>query len=174
MSNHTHHFQDINWNTWVPREKATLLFIIRNDLILLIHKKRGLGAGKINGPGGRIEEGETPQEAAIREVEEELLVTPTGVSSCGELSFQFVDGHAIHVFVFAAEACSGNPQETEEAIPAWTPVTKIPYDCMWEADRLWLPLLLQGKNFKGQFLFEGDTLIGHNLFSNAETNLTME
>jgi 8-oxo-dGTP diphosphatase len=53
---------DIDWTTWKPTDRATLLFVVDrpNGRILLIEKKRGLGAGKVNGPGGRIDEGETP------------------------------------------------------------------------------------------------------------------
>ncbi len=50
------------WENWEPRERATLCFVRRENEVLLIRKKRGLGAGKINGPGGRIEPGETPAE----------------------------------------------------------------------------------------------------------------
>ena len=50
-------FTDINWTAWAPKERATLLFVRRHGQLLLIHKKRGLGAVKINGPGGRIEAG---------------------------------------------------------------------------------------------------------------------
>jgi len=60
--------RDIDWASWTPTERATLLFVLRDGQILLIHKKTGLGAGKINGPGGRIEPGESAQEGAIREV----------------------------------------------------------------------------------------------------------
>ena len=63
---------NIDWTQWQPQETATLMFVIRNDEVLLIRKKRGLGAGKMNGPGGRIEQGETPLQCAIRETEEEL------------------------------------------------------------------------------------------------------
>jgi len=35
------------------------LFVIRAGQMLLIHKKRGLGAGKINGPDGRLDLGES-------------------------------------------------------------------------------------------------------------------
>ena len=58
-------FTDVDWSSWVPRERATLMLIFRDDQVLLIRKKRGLGAGKFNGPGGRIEPGETPLQAAI-------------------------------------------------------------------------------------------------------------
>ena len=51
---------DVDWDKWNPEVRATLLFVIQEGRILLIHKKRGFGRGKINGPGGKIESGETP------------------------------------------------------------------------------------------------------------------
>lgn len=149
----------MNWASWTPTEPATLVFVVTAGRILLIRKKRGLGAGKINGPGGRLEPGESPADAAIREVEEELAITPTGLSSAGECSFQFVDGYGIHVFVFAATGYEGEPTETDEAIPLWASVDEIPYDEMWEDDRLWLPLLLKGQPFRGRFIFDGDHML---------------
>ena len=156
---------DIDWSAWEPQQRATLLFVIRGGQILLIRKKRGLGAGKINGPGGRLDPGETPVEAAIREVQEELCVTPTGVSYCGELRFQFLDGLSLHGYVFKATDCDGDPQETEEAKPLWTPIDSIPYDEMWADDRLWFPLMLAGTRFDGRFLFDGDRMLGHEIES---------
>src|SRR5919108_5456311 len=92
---------------WTPQERATLLFVIRDHRMLLIHKKRGLGAGKINGPGGRLDAGESPLHGAIREVQEELNVTPTGVQPCGEHAFQFADGFSMLVYIFTATDCEG-------------------------------------------------------------------
>ncbi len=156
-------FDDVPWTLWHPQERATLLFVIRAGQMLLIHKKRGQGAGKINGPGGRLHLGESPLQGAVREVEEELCVTPIGVRQCGELAFQFADGFAILVYIFTATDCDGEPQETEEAIPMWTPLTQIPYDRMWADDHLWFPLMLSGKQFQGQMLFDGDILLGHHV-----------
>ena len=140
--------------------RATLLFVRRDGRILLIHKKRGLGAGKLNGPGGRLEPGETPAQAAVREVEEEVRVTPTGVAPAGELQFQFTDGLTIHGYVFTATGCIGEPQETDEAIPAWFPEDEMPYHRMWADDRVWVPLALAGKPFLGRFLFDGEQMLG--------------
>lgn len=151
--------KDIDWSTWIPGEKATLLFVLRDGHILLIDKKTGLGAGKINGPGGRIEPGETAREGAIREVQEELCVTPTGVREAGELYFQFVDGYALHGAVFTASGFEGQLCETREAAPRWTPLERIPYDRMWADDALWLPLLLDGQGFRGYFIFDGDLML---------------
>ena len=154
---------DIDWSRWKPRDRATLLFVVRDGQVLLIHKKRGLGAGKINGPGGRIEPGESARAGAIREVQEELGVTATGVSEGGELSFQFVDGYSIHAVVFTASGCVGEPRETDEAIPVWVRADCIPYARMWADDPLWLPLLLAGRRFSGRFVFDGDRMLDHDL-----------
>ena len=126
-------FEAIDWAAWVPQQRATLVFVIRQGEILLIHKKRGLGAGKINGPGGRLDAGETPLQCAVREVQEELRVTPLGLQARGVLCFQFVDGLSLHCEVFTAR------------------------------DSLWMPLLLAGRNFRGHFLFDGERLLAHEL-----------
>jgi 8-oxo-dGTP diphosphatase len=156
-------WQKSDWASWVPKERATLVFVVRAGRILLIEKKRGLGAGKINGPGGRIDPGESPLQCAIREVQEELLVTPLGLSEAGRLMFQFVDGHSIDCHVFVATEVDGEPRETAEATPVWTDVNEIPYERMWEDDRHWLPNLLRGERFIGRFVFEGDRMLWHDV-----------
>jgi len=154
---------DVDWQNWRAQQPAVLLFVIKDEKVLLIHKKRGLGAGKINAPGGRIDAGETSLQAAIREVEEEVRVTPIGIEYCGELAFQFVDGLSIHVEVFRAGDCIGEPQETDEALPLWARIDEIPFDKMWADDREWIPLMLARKKFKGKFLFDGDKMLGHEI-----------
>ncbi len=152
---------DIDWEGWEPREAATILFVVRGAEVLLIRKKRGLGAGKINGPGGRIDPGETPIQAAVREVQEELLVMPTGVEEAGYLRFQFADGFSMSVRVFRASGCKGEPQETDEAVPMWTRTDSIPYGEMWPDDAHWFPLMLDGSGFDGRFLLDGDILLDY-------------
>src|SRR5262249_55058201 len=100
---------EIDWATWCPTDRATLLFIIERDRILLIEKKRGLGAGKVNAPGGRIEPGERAIDCAIRELREELCVGAQGVVERGELSFHFLDGYKLHCRVFRGDICEGEP-----------------------------------------------------------------
>ena len=157
----------IAWSKWEPVDVATLTFIVRDTEVLLIRKKRGLGAGKINGPGGRLEAGESLVECAIREIEEELLVTPISPKYRGELRFQFVDLYSIHTHVFTSVEFTGVPTETDEAIPLWTPIDALPYDEMWEDDPLWLPQILEGKNVSGCFLFDGDTMLDYEIEANV-------
>lgn len=160
-------FEEIDWSTWQPEQRATLVFVICAGRILLIHKKRGLGAGKINAPGGRLDPGETELACAVREAQEELCITPTGLAHGGKLFFQFTDGLALHVSVFTASGHLGEPTETEEAKPLWVACEDIPYERMWADDRLWLPLLLAGQKFKGKFLFAGDAMLGYELQHDA-------
>ncbi len=149
----------IDWTQWIPGIHATIMFIVRNGEILLIEKKRGLGAGKINGPGGKIDEGETPLQSAVRETQEELHVTPLDPIKLGELHFHMSDVPHIICHVYRADDFIGTPTETDEAVPVWTKLEEIPYDRMWEDDRYWLPLLLENKQFIGKFSFEGDKLL---------------
>jgi 8-oxo-dGTP diphosphatase len=149
----------MDWTLWTPRERANLCFIRRCSRLLLIRKKRGIGAGKINAPGGKIEPGETALEAAIRETREEIGVEPIAPDPRGELHFQFADGYSLHCTVFLALDLHGEPIETAEATPFWMDVNALPYDEMWEDDRYWLPLLLADKIFAGFFTFEGDTML---------------
>ncbi len=152
-----------NWTTWEPRVRANLLFIVRDEKILLIRKKRGFGAGKINGPGGKVDPGETPLQSALRETFEELGISPLGTTQQGELHFQFCDGYSLHCAVFLAHDFARQPRETEEAVPLWTPLDQIPYDEMWADDRYWLPLLIRGAHFTGYFEFEGEQLLNREI-----------
>lgn len=149
----------MNWSTWQPRERATLCFIVKDTRILLIRKKRGLGAGKINGPGGRLEPGETTLAAAIRETQEEVGLTPLGVEERGVLHFQFADGYSLHCTVFLARDFTGELIETDEATPLWCDLPAIPYDEMWEDDQHWLPHMIAGKSFQAWFEFDGERML---------------
>lgn len=148
----------IDWNLWQGVIHATLMFIVKDGQILLIEKKRGLGAGKINGPGGKIEPGETPLECVIRETQEELLITPHTPRKLGELWFSMTDCPDIQCHVYRADDYVGTPSETDEALPIWTPVDAIPYHRMWEDDSHWLHLVLTQTTFHGRFVFEGESM----------------
>src|SRR5262249_49943767 len=102
----------IDWATWQPSQRATLLFILREGKILLIHKLRGFGAGKVNGPGGKIDPGETALDATLRETFEELDIMPLAAEQRGQLHFQFRDGYSLHCAVFVASEFLGQPRAT--------------------------------------------------------------
>ena len=152
-----------DWSVWQPNMRATLLFIVRDERVLLIHKKTGLGAGKINGPGGKIEPGETPVEGAVREVEEELCIVAIEPVEMGVLRFAFVDGLHIHCTVFRAPDFTGEPCETVEAKPEWFAFDKIPYHRMWADDQHWLPRMLGGEIFDSWFEFDEETMLSQRI-----------
>ncbi len=149
----------MDWKNWQPTETANLCFIVKDGRVLLIRKKRGLGAGKINGPGGKLEPGETAHDAAVREVREEIGVTPLHLENRGVLRFQFTDGYALHCTVFVAPDLEGDPIETDEATPFWCDLDAVPFGEMWEDDRHWLPHVLAGRSFHGWFVFDGERML---------------
>ncbi len=151
----------VDWENWQPSIRANLLFVVEDEHVLLIRKKRGLGQGKINGPGGKLHPGEDALASAVREVAEELLITvrPEDCEEMGVLQFQFVDGLALHCTVFRAAVYTGVPTETDEAAPLWFRFDEIPFQEMWADDEHWLPRMLQGEKFAGDFLFDGDAML---------------
>lgn len=136
-------------------QEATLCFVVRGDEVLLIEKRRGLGEGWYNGPGGKLEDGETSRECAVREVREEVGLDVFDLEKAGELTF-LLDGSE-HTFchVYRTESYEGEPTATPEARPEWVPVEDVPYDRMWDDDSLWLPGVLAGRTVRGEFRFVG-------------------
>ena len=153
----------VDWGRHHFTEEAVLCYIVHEGRVLLMHKKTGLGKGKINAPGGRIEPGETPLQAAIRETEEEVGLTPKRLEKRIDLHFIFTDGYSLRGYVFFAEDYSGEPRETDEADPFWCPLPEIPYDKMWADDAVWLPRALKGEHLKGFFIFDKDTMKSYKL-----------
>lgn len=142
------------------RKLLTLVIVRQNDNILLGMKKRGFGAGRWNGFGGKVQEGESIAEAAKRETAEECELKVTAIEEVGVLDFEFIGGTEIlEVHIFKAAEWSGEPRETEEMRPKWFDIRNIPYEEMWADDRYWLPLFLDGKKFSGRFLFDDKNAI---------------
>lgn len=154
---------EVDWENWQAKDPATLVFVFRDDEVLLINKKTGLGKGKVNAPGGKVDPGETPEQAAVRECEEELRIRVSDLEYCGEHRFQFVDGYSIHVWVYRTTAFEGEPVETHEAEPLWTRIDRIPFDEMWEDDKYWLPMMIRGERFQTRWIFDGDRMVDYHI-----------
>jgi len=151
--------------TWRPDLTGTLLFVRAGTNVLLMRKKRGHGAGRINAPGGKLETGETPRACAVRETLEETGVTPLSPELRGVFRFVDLVQPQWLGYVFVAERHVGEPVETDEGRPFWTPVDALPFADMWEDDRYWLPRLLAGERLEGEFLFDDGLLLAHRLRS---------
>ena len=143
----------------------TLSIIHQNQKVLLGMKKRGFGAGRWNGFGGKVLENETIEEGAKREFKEEAQVDVLDLEKLGVLDFEFKGNpELLEVHIFKSKSFLGEPKETEEMKPQWFDINDIPFDKMWPDDKYWIPLFIKGKKFKGRFLFgENDLILEKNL-----------
>jgi|AntRauTorcE11897_2_1112592.scaffolds.fasta_scaffold00161_11 mutator protein MutT len=147
---------------------VTLLFLLNGDQVLLAMKKRGFGAGLYNGVGGKLDPGETVEQAAVRECQEEVTVTPRHIQKVAQLNFVFAESKPpqpdMYVTTFITSEWDGEPNETEEMSPKWFKQADIPYKDMWEDDPHWLPQVLEGKKVVGDFSFNlQNKLIRHDV-----------
>lgn len=150
----------------IPLRKATLCFLLRENNILLARKKRGFAKEKINGVGGKVNNGESIKSAAIRETFEEIGVKVKSLKQTAILNFYFTHNYDWNqqVIVYEVRKWEGDPKESEEVDPFWCSLKKIPYEKMWWDDRLWLPKILDGKRVKASFLFnEKQVVLDHEI-----------
>ena len=136
------------------KKLLTLCLITDNEKILLGKARRGKGMGKWNGFGGKVEAGESIEDAAKREVLEEAGITVADINKVGVIDFVLPGEEQIwQVHIFSASSFTGEPTESEEMEPKWFTIADIPYASMWPDDQYWFPLFLAGKKFTGRFVF---------------------
>ena len=155
--------QTTDWTTWVPPIQATLVFLVQDQDVLLIHKKTGLGKGKVNAPGGKREGTESFLECAYRELSEEVGLKASNLIEAAHLRFLMSDHPDIEYKVFIGSVFQGELQSTAEAHPFWCAQDQIPWDQMWQDDHLWLPLVLEGHYVNAFFAFDQETMLDHTL-----------
>lgn len=140
--------------------KAVLCYLKRDGRYLLLLKTPGkFGGGFWNAPGGKIENGETPSAAVIREVKEETGLSVHRLEKMGMLEFYFGPDKPRPDWtaeVFISSDFSGSLAESDEGRLEWFDEDRLPIDRMWEDDRYWLPLLVKGYKFHGKFWFTLD------------------
>jgi 8-oxo-dGTP pyrophosphatase MutT (NUDIX family) len=138
-----------------PKNQATLCIPLNGDEVLLGMKKRGFGAGKYNSFGGKFDSSKdkTIEDTAVRELEEEsgLCSKLEDLTKVAEMDYFYPYktewNQTVHIYTIST--FSGEPQETEEMAFQWFHRNNIPYHQMWDDDKYWLPLVLEGKCLRG-------------------------
>jgi 8-oxo-dGTP diphosphatase / 2-hydroxy-dATP diphosphatase len=137
------------------KKQLTLCMVFKDEMVLLGMKKRGFGEGRWNGFGGKVGESETVETAAIRELKEEVNISPKEMEKAGLLEFSFEnDPKILEVHIFRINDFIGRPEESEEMRPQWFKFDEVPFHQMWSDDEYWFPYLLDRKLFKGKFHFD--------------------
>ncbi len=133
---------------------STLAYLFKEDKILLGMKKRAFGEGKWNGYGGKVEKGELPIDAVLREIEEEcgVIIQKEACRELGYIDFFFDDKKEWdqRVVVYRIDDFVDEPEETEEMKPKWFDVRELPYEQMWKSDDVWLTNVIEMKKFSGE------------------------
>jgi len=139
----------------------TVSLIYEPPQILLGMKKRGFGQGRWNGFGGKVKQGESIEESAIREIKEETGIFVEEIERRGIIDFEFQEkpGEILEVHFFKIKKYSGVPSESEEMFPKWFHIDEIPYKEMWPDDKYWMPLFLENKKFRGKIYFKDQNTI---------------
>jgi 8-oxo-dGTP diphosphatase / 2-hydroxy-dATP diphosphatase len=139
----------------VKEKDYTLVFCRRvspnGNEVLLGMKKRGFGMGKWNGFGGKVEMGESIEQAALRELEEECSVVAHSLTRAGYLVFNMLETSSVmRVHVYETWEFENEAVESEEMRPQWFLEDNVPMADMWADDKFWYPLLQAKKKFIGR------------------------
>lgn len=146
---------------------ATLCYVTdrKTDSTLMLHrvkKANDYHEGKWNGLGGKFEQGESPEECAIREIEEECGLKVKSVKMKGFITFPLFDGKEDwYVFLFTADDFEGNLIDSPEGNLKWIKSEKLTELNLWDGDKIFIPWLFQNKFFSAKFNYENGKYISH-------------
>lgn len=135
---------------------ATLGIVLQNNNLLLGKKKKGeIGTGLLSGPGGKLESGETLEKCLIRETREELKIEldSDSIELTAIIDFYVTNEIDFRVYVYRAEIFSGEIKETADMIPAWYPLSNLPFGQMFDSDRYWILRAARGEKFRANIYY---------------------
>lgn len=144
---------------------ATLCYIMKDNRTLMLYrnkKENDYHEGKWNGLGGKFEQGETPQECAIREVKEETGLTVFNPLLKGIITFPMFDTKEDwYVFLFVMKVFEGELIDSPEGHLEWIDNDKLDKLNLWEGDKIFIPWLFEEKFFSAKFNYENGKFIDY-------------
>ncbi len=136
-------------------QEGQYLMLYRNK------KKQDINAGKWIGVGGKIEAGETPEEALLREVREETGLTLTAYRFRGVVEFRSNIAQPESMYLFTATQWDGTLTACDEGELRWIAKQELHRYPLWEGDALFLEKLGEDSPpFRLHLSYHGDTLVG--------------
>ena len=146
---------------------ATLCYVRNAGQTLMVHrikKANDMHMGKWNGLGGKLEQGETPEECAIREVYEESGLVVRNPLFKGLLTFPgFANEEDWYAYVFVMREFSGDLIDSPEGRLEWIDDSRLLDLHLWEGDRIFIPWLDQPGFFSGKFVYKNNVLVEHSV-----------
>lgn len=137
---------------------ATLCYVQKENQTLMLHrikKENDYHEGKWNGLGGKFEDGETPEECAIREIKEESGLDVLNPQLKGFISFPKFDGdNDWNVFVFIVNQFEGNLIDSPEGKLEWINNDELFNLNLWEGDKIFMKWLFEEFFFSAKFEYE--------------------
>lgn len=136
---------------------ATLCYVIdkKNQKTLMIFRNKkpnDYHEGKWNGLGGKFEQGESPEECAVREIEEESGLKVKSIQMKGFITFPMFDGKDDwYVFLFTSEDFEGELIDSPEGHLEWIPTDNLTRINLWDGDKIFIPWLYEEKYFSAKF-----------------------
>lgn len=141
---------------------TTLCYIEKDGAWLMLHrtkKKVDCNAGKWIGVGGKVEEGESPDDCLVREVREETGLELESYRLRGVVTFVSDEWETEQMFLYTATPCEGEPITCDEGELAYIPISEVFDLNLWKGDRVFLHLLCEeAPFFMMKLVYEGEEL----------------
>lgn len=129
---------------------TTLCYIENEHQVLMLHrvkKDQDPNQGKWIGVGGKLESNESPKDCILREIKEETGVEVSNLILRGIVTFILPKWENELTFVYTATCAGGELKLCEEGDLKWVNKSEVMKLNLWEGDRCFVPLLLEGHEF---------------------------